>query len=147
MMVQFETQPQAPRPTIDKIQIPSFSVWNSEKHYCIRILFVDVKLGRKYGRISVTNQIDDEDMPYIYLDGFKVGMKGYQLIINNHSPLWYVLRKFLIFDGLLERTNDGAILIYGNELKKYLTDRAFKIQGKNIHDYMNVTPMTSGDLQ
>ena len=147
MMVEFKTEPQAPLPTIEKFQIPSFQEWNEDSFYGIGIIFIDIEFGRKYAKIWVTNQIIDEDMNYIYQDRFQCDLKDYHLRIRNHSPIWNVLRKMLIADELLPKNNEEAILILPNELKKYLTNRAFKIQGRNLHTYKNAIPLYVGDLQ
>jgi hypothetical protein len=146
-MVEFRTEPQAPLTTIMKSQINSYNQFNGQKHYEIKILFIDVELGRKYARIVMTNQIVDGDFPHIYEDIFKCGIKDYHLRIRNHSPLWEILRKMLIKDGFLSKSDDGAILITPIELVEYLTNRTFGVKGRNIHGYKNVYVVASGDSE
>lgn len=144
-MVKFDTKPQAPLPTIMKEQIGGINAFKSDKHYEIKILFVDIDLGRKYARIILTNQIIDGDVPHIYQDKFQCGIKDYHLIIYNTSPLWIVLRKMLIKDGFLSSSDDGAILITPLELEEYLTNGIFRVQGRNLHGYRNANAVSSGD--
>ena len=146
-MVNFKTEPQAPPTTLLKSQISSYTAFNQAKQYKIKILFVDVDLGRKYAKIIMTNQIVDGDFPHIYEDRFKFRMKDYHLRIRNHSPLWEVLRKMLISDGILSKYDADAILITPIELIEYLTGRAFSVQGRNLHGYKNVNAVPVGDVQ
>ena len=146
-MVNFKTEPQAPPTTLIKSQINSYTVFNQAKQYKIKILFVDVDLGRKYAKIIMTNQIVDGDFPHIYEDRFKFRMKDYHLRIRNHSPLWEVLRKMLITDGLIPKSDVDAILITPIELTEYLTGRTFYVQGRNLHGYKKVNAISSGDVQ
>lgn len=138
-MVKFTTEPQAPLTTILKSQISANSIFNLDKFYTIKIVFVDIELGKKYAKVFMTNQIIDGDLPYIYDDRFKFRLKDYHLRIRNYSPLWNVLRRMLIQDGFLPKTDDGAILITPIELKEYLTDNIFRIKGRNIHSYKNAS--------
>lgn len=144
-MVKFDTTPQAPLPTILKEQIGGINAFKENNHYKIKIVFVDVDLGRKYAKIRLTNQIIDGDMPYIYQDRFQVRIKDYHLVIYNVSPLWIILRKMLIKDGFLPKSDDGAILITPIELVEYLTNGIFTVQGRNIYGYKNAYAISSGD--
>ena len=146
-MVKFETIPQAPLPTIMKSQITAHTSFGLDNYYDIKIVFVEVDLGRKYAKIFVTYQIVDGDFPYIYQDRFQVRMNDYRLKITNGSPLWNILRRLLIHDGFLTIYDDGAILITPVELKDYLTNRQFRIKGENIHSYHNAKAVPGGDSE
>ena len=146
-MVHFETEPQPPISDIYKEQLTGLQVFDQQKHYDIKIRFVDVYLGRKYAKVYLTNQIVDGDLPYIYDEKFQFLVKDFHLRIRNYSPLYQVLRRLLITDGHLPKTEDKAILITPIELKEYLTNRTFRVKGENIHSYKNVTAIPGGDSQ
>lgn len=149
-MVKFKTIPQAPVPTILKHQIPYYKEYNKDKHYGVKIVFVDVETAVKWAYVCLTSQIIDGDMPYIYNEDLKVKMKYDNLVLYNTGRLYNLIRPMLIYDGYLDKYNDGAILISAEALTQYLQGKSFKVRGMNFSDYKNAkpyTPVSSGDSQ
>ena len=146
-MVVFKTEPQAPLTTIFKHQIPYYKEYNKDKHYGVKIVFVDVETAIKWAYVKITSQIIDGDMPYIYNEDIKTRIKYDKLILYNTSRIYNVIRPLLIADGLLDKSDKGAIIISADELKKYLTGKMFKVRGLNFNDYKNARPMSSGGAE
>lgn len=146
-MVVFKTEPQAPLTTIFKHQIPYYKEYNKDKHYGVKIVFVEVETAIKWAYVKITSQIIDGDMPYIYNEDIKTRIKYDKLILYNTSRIYNVIRPLLIADGLLDKSDKGAIIISADELKKYLTGKMFKVRGLNFNDYKNARPMSSGGAE
>ena len=134
-MVTFTTEPQPPLTTMEKHDFN----FDRMSYFDIKICFVDIYLGRKYATVFLTNQIVGGAYPHIYDDRMKFLIKDNNIRIRNSSPLYNVLKIMLVHDGLIDKMNNNAILIPTYELKKYLTDRVFRVQGRNIWTYQNVT--------
>lgn len=146
-MVEFKTEPQAPLTTILKHNIPYYKEYNRDKHYTLKIVFVDIETAIKWAYLTMTSQIIDGDMPYIYNEQMKVRIKYDKLIFYNTSRIYNILRPSLIADGVLDKSDTGAIIISADELKKYLTYKMFKVRGLNFMDYKNAKPIISGGAE